>query len=198
MMLSIAVCSVVSLPASAAEPSESLIKANCQQSQSILNQIEKSDAVIRINRGRVYNDAQDLLYAMSARLTDNRVSIPNISTIMSDYDHALAEFRKNYNDYDDKLNDLIEMKCAEKPSDFYDQLKDLRDTRKTLGENVKKLDQLIKDYDQAITDHVEGRSPSQNADKDSDKDKDGNTKDDSKDGIKSTPSDKPQESADEK
>ena len=42
-----------------AVPSSEVVKANCRAVQSVLNQMEKADAALRINRGRVYNGILD-------------------------------------------------------------------------------------------------------------------------------------------
>ena len=49
-----------------AVPSDEAIKAGCQSAQSILNQVEKADAALRINRGRVYNEVIDLRHECPA------------------------------------------------------------------------------------------------------------------------------------
>ena len=127
-------------------PSDEAIKASCQSAQSVLNQVEKADAALRINRGRVYNEVIDLFYAMNARLAANRVAATDLVAITSDFDQSLTKFRTDYNAYDDQLGDLISMQCTEHPSDFYDQLTKVRDLRSQLDDDTDHLDQLLDDY----------------------------------------------------
>lgn len=133
------------MPAMAA-PSDDVIKINCRSAQSILSQMEKTDAALRINRGRVYNEIIDLLYAMNARLASNKISAPKLASLTSDFEGKLNDFRSNYNSYDDELNSLTSMKCQDKPADFYESLNKVRDSRTTLNSDIKELDKLLGDY----------------------------------------------------
>ncbi|MDO4271702.1 MAG: hypothetical protein Q4C83_01815 [Candidatus Saccharibacteria bacterium] len=137
-------------------PSDEVIRANCQSAQQVLGQMEKADAALRINRGRVYNEITDLFYAMNSRLAGNKISAPKLATITSDFEDQLKDFRNSYNDYDDELTALIEMKCQSKPSDFYDRLTKVRDSRADLNQKINDLDQLLIDYQNEFNDNVRG------------------------------------------
>ena len=141
------------VPAGAA-PSDNVIRANCQSIQSVLSQIEKTDAALRINRGRIYNEVLDLFYAMNSRLASNKISAPELVSITSDFDSQLADFRNDYNDYDDDLNELIVAECQDDPGDFYSQLISVRDERAKLNDEIASLDQLVDDYWTEFNDNV--------------------------------------------
>ena len=119
-------------------------------------QIEKTDAALRINRGRVYNEILDLFYAMNARLAANKVSAPKLVSITSDFDQILTQFRDNYNEYDDALNDLIKSKCQDAPGEFYSNLDHVRTLRSGLNDNIQQLDQLLNDYQNEFNNNVRG------------------------------------------
>lgn len=140
-----------------ATPSDEVIRANCQLAQSVLNQVEKTDAALRINRGRVYNEILDLFYAMNARLAANKISAANLVTITSDFDSELTHFRSDYNTYDDRLNELVGFNCQEKPADFYSQLESVRELRGGLAQRVDRLDSLLDDYWAEFDDNVRER-----------------------------------------
>ena len=137
-----------------AVPSDNVIRANCQSMQSVLSQIEKTDAALRINRGRIYNEVLDLFYAMNSRLASNKISAPELVSITSDFDSQLADFRNDYNDYDDDLNELIVAECQDDPGDFYSQLISVRDERAKLNDEIASLDQLVDDYWTEFNDNV--------------------------------------------
>lgn len=137
-----------------AVPSDNVIRANCQSIQSVLSQIEKTDAALRINRGRIYNEVLDLFYAMNSRLASNKISAPELVSITSDFDSQLADFRNDYNDYDDDLNELIVAECQDDPGDFYSQLISVRDERAKLNDEIASLDQLVDDYWTEFNDNV--------------------------------------------
>lgn len=129
-----------------ATPNDEAIKAGCNNAQTVLNQTEKTDAALRINRGRIYNEVVDLFYAMNARLAANKISAPKLVTITSEYEKELADFRDNYNKYDDQLNSIISLDCKSNPSDFYKSLTELRDKRGKLQNNLNELKKLFTDY----------------------------------------------------
>lgn len=127
-------------------PSDDVIIANCVGAQSILGQAEKTDAALRINRGRIYGEVLDLFYAMNSRLAANKISAAKLVSITSKYDDELSNFRDNYNKYDDKLTEITGMNCKDKPGDFYSKLESLRKEREGLKNNVDNLKKLQSDY----------------------------------------------------
>jgi len=129
-----------------AMPNESAITANCRNAQSTLGQIEKSDVVLRINRGRSYNDTLELFFAMNARLSNNRIAAPHLAEITSDFNNKLTAFRNDYNSYDDLVTQITGMDCVAQPNDFYNQLNNLRAGRDKLASDVTNLNQLIDNY----------------------------------------------------
>lgn len=144
MVMLVAALSVVT--PTLAVPSDDVIAANCVSAQSVLNQTEKVDAALRINRGRIYNEVLDLMYAMNARLASNRISATKLVSLTSKYDDGLASFRDDYNKYDDKLNSIAAVKCKDNPSDFYTKLSSARKEREALKSDVDALKKLQADY----------------------------------------------------
>lgn len=149
LMAILIAASSLAVPA-VAMPTEDTIKASCKAAQSQLNQVEKSDAALRINRGRIYNETLELFYAMNARLASNQIAAAELASITADFDSELTHFREDYNDYDDDMTDLIEMKCDKKPTDFYQKLEDVRDQRLGLDNRIKRLDELMSEYESSF------------------------------------------------
>ncbi len=136
---------LITLPVVAA-PSQDVVKVSCTSAQSMLSQIEKTDAALRINRGRVYNELNDLFFAMNARVSVNRLSSTKLASITDDYSNELKDFRSLYSDYDGDLTNLVGMDCRSNPDDFYSSLTKLRDKRSKLKQSVDTLDKLFHDY----------------------------------------------------
>lgn len=149
LMTLLLLASSIALPV-VAMPTEDTIKASCKAAQSQLNQVEKSDAALRINRGRIYNETLELFYAMNARLASNQIAAAELASITADFDSELTHFREDYNDYDDDMTDLIGMKCDKKPTDFYHKLDDVRDQRLGLDNRIKRLDELMGEYESSF------------------------------------------------
>ena len=84
----------------------------------------------------------------------NKISAPELVSITSDFDSQLADFRDDYNDYDDDLNELIVAECQDDPGDFYNQLINVRDERAKLNDEIASLDQLVDDYWTEFNDNV--------------------------------------------
>jgi hypothetical protein len=144
----IAVLIVSSFAASRAfgMPDLTIVATTCGAAQSILNQVKKADTGSRINRGHDYSELLELMFAMNARLSVNRIAAPALTDLASKFEQNLAKFRADYDNYDDILLDTLNVKCANKPADFYNKLETARTARAVLGQDVAILDKNINDY----------------------------------------------------
>jgi hypothetical protein len=129
-----------------AMPDVTAITTNCAMAQATLNQIEKADTGSRINRGHDYNELLDLMFAMNARLSANKIAAPDLTDIAADFKQNLATFRSNFDNYGDALSDAVDTKCADKPLDFYNKLETARAARAVLKQDVANLNQNIENY----------------------------------------------------
>jgi hypothetical protein len=129
-----------------AMPDSSIITANCRAAQRSISQIEKADVVSRINRVRTYNNTQDLLFAMNARLSSNQIAAPRLVELTSDFKTQSAAFSASYNRYATELSRAINVDCVQKPVDFYARLINARKYRQDLADEIAKLNQIIDDY----------------------------------------------------
>ena len=129
-----------------AMPDISAITANCGIAQSVLNKIEKADTGSRINRGHDYNELLDLMFAMNARLSVNKIAAPTLTDLASQFERNFTTFRTDYDKYSDALSSAINIKCANKPLDFYNRLETARAARAILKQDVATLSQNIDDF----------------------------------------------------
>jgi hypothetical protein len=129
-----------------AMPDVTTITTGCVTAQLVLNQIEKADTGSRINRGHDYSELLDLMFAMNARLSANKIAAPALTDLASQFEQNLATFRANYDNYSDVLSDLVGVKCVNKPLDFYGKLEAARLARLLLKQDVATLSQNIDDY----------------------------------------------------
>jgi len=146
IVLSALLASTFATSKALAMPDEQVIVANCRNAQSIMSQLEKADAVLRINRGRLYDDTLNLLYAMNARLSSNHVNAPRLAQITSNFETLSNTFRNDYSHYDDFLANAINVDCVANPVEFYNELDTARTNRAKVAADVTALDQLINDY----------------------------------------------------
>ncbi len=138
--------STFAVPQALAMPDNSIITANCRAAQSVISQIEKANAVSRINRGWAYDNTLSLLFAMNARLSNNRIAAPRLVELTSDFEAQLTSFRTSYDRYATELGRATSVNCVQKPVDFYARLLTARGHRQTVADEIKKIDQIISDY----------------------------------------------------
>ncbi|MDR0957544.1 MAG: hypothetical protein LBM09_03160 [Candidatus Nomurabacteria bacterium] len=145
-----AVSSVVAMP------DMNIVTANCQATQSTLQRLAKVDVSARLNRGGDYDKLLKLMFAMNARLATNHIAAPKLSEITERYEKSIAEFRRDYDVYDEDLSYLSKIiSCSTKPSEFYSSLEKTRFSRAILHNDVVELDQLTDEYTTFLNETVE-------------------------------------------
>lgn len=123
-----------------------VIRQNCTTAQQTLTELEKRDAVARINRGRAYDMMVQQISAFNSRLAYNKVSLPQMVQLASDLQSHIDHFRNLYTAYDSLLTSAIKMNCKDKPNDFYASVVQARDQRAAVGEEVAQLEHLSAQY----------------------------------------------------
>lgn len=130
---------------------EEQIKANCTTIKGSLNQLHASDALLRVNRGQIYQSmARNLMDNFNNRLGSNSLDNKAMLTVTTSYRAALAKFNTDYISYEQKLSQALRENCTNQPASFYRLLQEARQLRATVNEDVKKLHQLIDDYRTAV------------------------------------------------
>lgn len=130
-----------------------LIKSRCSSSQFALQQIEKRDAVSRINRGRAYDQVLRQVSAFNSRFAYNKISSPDLIQITSDLQSAVDTFRADFDKYDTDLSDAMKVDCKQKPADYYAMILKARDDRSAVGDQVATVTTLIAQYRAAIVNY---------------------------------------------
>jgi hypothetical protein len=131
------------------------IKSNCTSIKSTLNQLHVSDALLRVNRGQVYESlAAKLMDPFNARLSNNRLDAKATSAVTSSYRNALDSFRNDYRAYEEKLSSAIRIDCTNQPELFYTTVEQARTNRTKVHDDVLKLSRYIDDYRSAVDDFL--------------------------------------------
>jgi len=131
------------------------IRVNCTSTKSTLNQLHASDALLRVNRGQVYESmASKLMDPFNSRLSNNRLDAKATSVVTSSYRTGLDTFRTNYKNYEEKLSSAIRIDCTEQPESFYRTLEEARALRSKVHDDVTKLHRYIDDYRSAVGDFL--------------------------------------------
>lgn len=131
------------------------IKNNCTSIKSTLTQLHASDALLRVNRGQVYESiASKLMDPFNSQLSSNRLDSRATSAVTSSYRGALDTFRNDYKLYEEKLSAAIRTDCANQPELFYTTIEQARVYRAKVHEDVLKLHRYVDDYRSAVGDFL--------------------------------------------
>jgi hypothetical protein len=123
------------------------IKANCIDAQASLTQLHTSDALLRVNRGRMYESiATKLMVPFNSRVTSNQLDGKSLIDIYTTYEKHLAEFRSNYQSYEQSMSETLRINCQNQPVSFYDKVNATSELRKRVHTSVVALHKAINDY----------------------------------------------------
>jgi len=129
------------------------IRSNCTSIKSTLNQLHASDALLRVNRGQVYESmASKLMSPFNSRLSSNRLDSKAPSAVTDTYRSSLDTFRNNYREYEVKLSSAIRINCIDQPEQFHTTIQEARILRSKVHDDVLKLHRNIDDYRTAVGD----------------------------------------------
>jgi len=138
---------------SLSEAQISSIRASCTSAKNILSQLHANDALLRVNRGKIYESMSTKLMArFNNRANGAGFNTLYLSQAMKDYVSALNDFRLSYRAYEEKLSKTINIDCNDEPVEFYQSLMDARYNRTVLHTYVIKLNQKMDDYGSAVGD----------------------------------------------
>lgn len=123
------------------------IKANCVEAQATLQQLHASDALLRVNRGRLYELISTKLMApFNSRVALNRLDGVSLVGVAAKYENQLASFRANYQVYEEAMSQTLKLNCTNQPVSFYDSVNDTSSKRKKVHESTAILHSIIRDY----------------------------------------------------
>ena len=132
-----------------------LVKANCVSIQNSLSQLHASDALLRVNRGQIYESmASRLMDTFNERLASNKLDNGAMVTVANGYRSALGNFRADYILYEQKLAATMRIDCKTQPNTFHNSLLEARELRKDVHSDVVKLHQYIEDYRLTVGDFL--------------------------------------------
>ena len=128
------------------------VKSNCVSIKNSLSQLHASDALLRVNRGQVYESvAAKLMDTFNDRLSSNRLDNKAMTTVTVSYRSALTTFRSDYIAYEQKLSEAIRIDCASQPNTFHTAIEEARELRSKVHEDVLRLHRLIDDYRSSVS-----------------------------------------------
>lgn len=123
------------------------IRANCVEAQSTLTQLHASDALLRVNRGQLYESiSTKLMNPFNTRVTSNKLDGTALLTHTTSFEQQLNEFRANYKQYEEVMTKTLKMNCTNQPVAFYDSVTDARAKRQQVYLSNQALQKTIEQY----------------------------------------------------
>lgn len=131
------------------------IQSECTQIKGSLSQLHASDALLRVNRGQVYESmTSKLMTPFNTRLSTSGLDNKAMTTHTTQYQNALVAFRSDYILYEQKISEALRTDCRQEPAKFYQMILEARELRTTVHEDVQKLHRVINDYGDAVSDFL--------------------------------------------
>jgi len=132
-----------------------LIKSNCLSIKGSLNQLHATDALLRVNRGQIYESmGTKLMASFNSRLSNNSLDNKGLVAVTTSYRSALATFRTDYQAYEQQIAAAIKIDCTKEPASFHASLESARIKRTIVRTDIVRMNQYIDDYRSAVNDFM--------------------------------------------
>jgi hypothetical protein len=123
------------------------IRSNCVESQASLRQIHASDALLRVNRGQLYELISTKLMApFNSRISLNKLDGVMLVSTAVQYEQDLDTFRAAYKQYEGTMSRVLTINCIAQPAEFYIGVEDTRNKRNQVHDSVIILQKTIEQY----------------------------------------------------
>jgi len=127
------------------------IRSNCVSTKNTLNQLHASDALLRVNRGQVYESIlTKLMDRFNGRLSNKNINNSDFISITDKYSSMLDSFRADYQTYEEHLSIALNVDCSSNPTEFYNAVASARTKRDQVHTDVVKLNQFLDQYQLAL------------------------------------------------
>lgn len=153
VLLTLAVLTPVNAQSSADLTSDQLnqIKTTCLSTQGAMRQLRTSDALLRVNRGQLYElMSSKLMEPFNTRLQNNSFDARAFVDTANRYTTVLTSFRNDYQAYDQQMSTALGIDCTKDPARFYDATLDARSKRVAVHNDVVSLNNYIDAYGQLV------------------------------------------------
>jgi hypothetical protein len=141
----------------------SRIRSNCVEVTDTLNQLHADDALLRVNRGQLYESiTSKLMVPFNTRISSSPFSSSDLKTITNNYQHTLDAFRTDYQNYEEQLSSTLSINCSDQPVEFYNAIDESRTLRAKVHDDTSALDVLIAQYQTAVMSFEQNYEPAPN------------------------------------
>ncbi|MEP6710646.1 MAG: hypothetical protein ABJA64_02920 [Candidatus Saccharibacteria bacterium] len=127
------------------------IRGRCTEIQTTLDRIHSNDALLRVNRGQLYELISTKLMArLNSRIALNHLDGSSLVSVASNYESHLNAFRVNYQLYEEALSNTIKTNCTDQPVNFYNKLQEARSKRADVLKSIQDITDDISSYQDAF------------------------------------------------
>lgn len=127
------------------------IKANCSAAKVTMSRLHASDALLRVNRGQLFESISTKLMApFNSRVALNQLDSGKLVSITSGYGKELDGFRTDYQHYEEAMSQLLQLDCEKQPVTFYDGVANVRTKRAAVHARAEALQKATRDYKEAF------------------------------------------------
>ncbi len=127
------------------------ITGTCLSTKNTLNQLHASDALLRVNRGQIYESIYTkLMSRFSQRVLNNKIDNTSLVSSVSQYNTALNTFRSDYIAYEEQLTKTINIDCSKSPVQFYEAVALSKTKRELVHGGIINLNQQINNFRLAV------------------------------------------------
>ena len=125
-----------------------LVKSRCTELESSLNQLERSDALLRNNIGNSYlTISQKLMIPLNQRIAANQLDGGELVKLSAEYKKTYDdEFYVSYKNYEIALSKTLKIDCRSEPTELFESIAATREERMKLYEASQKIISLAKQY----------------------------------------------------
>jgi len=125
----------------------SSIIANCTPIKNRLDQLHVNDALLRVNRGQLYETVYSkLILQFNKRAQSNNYDISMLQMTTEKFSAQLENFRKDYRAYEQQLDETIKQGCSNGAQSFVDNIDTAREYRNKVYEDIKQLNSTLDEY----------------------------------------------------
>ena len=141
--ISILVLSVISVSAFA-EGEKSFDTANCAKVKENLVNLQHTDSRARVYLGRYYESILNkFIVPLNMRLVENNISSSDLVDVQGKFKSYRQDFIDHYISYQQSLEELVGINCAEESEKFLKKLDDTRSAQQVVAGDVVKLRDLM-------------------------------------------------------
>lgn len=126
------------------------IREGCSSALRGILQVQKSEAVTRVNRGREYESTLQLMVALNTRIVANKLDAPTLTSAAAQLQKKFSDFQASYLTYADRMDATLEVNCKQAPVTFYDNLGMARDARAKVAEDIRQIETILDDYQNGL------------------------------------------------